>query len=263
MRSSSTSRAALCLISSLRASNAPFAEATSKQISNGSNPESDWNQGYGYQFWRSRHNAYRGDGAFGQYCIVLPEQDAVIAITSGLGDMQAVMNLIWDKLLPHMQASPLHSNAQDLNQLECELKALTMKVPKGEGSSKAGAQWSGKKIKFDSNPQKLDWAMLQTDSNGGKATITFSRDGVEQKVECGYGKWVPGQLTWPGIRTRLSAASYAWTADDTLAAKIVFYETPFVVNLTLQLSDDKAALSSKMNIGFGPQPKQTIEGHSE
>ena len=58
--------------------------ATARQTSNGSNPKSDWDQGYGYQFWRCRNGAYRGDGAFGQYCIVLPEQNAVIAITSGL-----------------------------------------------------------------------------------------------------------------------------------------------------------------------------------
>ncbi|HLY74380.1 MAG TPA: serine hydrolase, partial [Planctomycetota bacterium] len=46
--------------------------ATSRQVSNGSNPKSDWEQGYGFQFWRCRHGAYRGDGAFGQYCVVLP-----------------------------------------------------------------------------------------------------------------------------------------------------------------------------------------------
>ncbi len=43
-------------------------DATSKQVSNGSNPTNDWAQGYGYQFWRSRHNSYRGDGAMGQFC---------------------------------------------------------------------------------------------------------------------------------------------------------------------------------------------------
>ena len=58
--------------------------ATARQTSNGSDPKSDWAQGYGYQFWRCRHGAYRGDGAFGQFCVVLPEEDAVIAITSGL-----------------------------------------------------------------------------------------------------------------------------------------------------------------------------------
>ena len=41
-------------------------EATSRQVANGSNPDSDWDQGYGYQFWRCRHGAFRGDGAFGQ-----------------------------------------------------------------------------------------------------------------------------------------------------------------------------------------------------
>jgi hypothetical protein len=51
------------------------AAATSRQVSNGSNPASDWEQGYGYQFWRCRHGVYRGDGAFGQYCIVMPEQE--------------------------------------------------------------------------------------------------------------------------------------------------------------------------------------------
>ena len=45
---------------------------------------SDWAQGYGFQMWRSRHG-YRGDGAFGQYCLVLPEQDMVVAMSSAVG----------------------------------------------------------------------------------------------------------------------------------------------------------------------------------
>ena len=52
-------------------------EATSKHISNSAQTNgTDWTQGYGYQFWRCQHGAYRGDGAFGQYCVVMPEQDA-------------------------------------------------------------------------------------------------------------------------------------------------------------------------------------------
>ena len=85
--------------------------ATSKQVSNGTDPASDWSQGYGFQFWRCRHNCFRGDGAFGQYCIVMPEQDAVIAITSGVKDMQSVLNLVWDKLLPAFQDKPLPANS--------------------------------------------------------------------------------------------------------------------------------------------------------
>ena len=47
----------------------------------------EWHQGYCYQFWRCTHHCFRGDGAFGQYGIVMPEQDAVIAITSETADM--------------------------------------------------------------------------------------------------------------------------------------------------------------------------------
>ncbi|MDD2438221.1 MAG: ChbG/HpnK family deacetylase [Massilibacteroides sp.] len=61
--------------------------------------DSDWIQGYGYQIWRCRHNAYRADGANGQFIIVLPEKDAVIVTTADINDMQAEINLIWKHLL--------------------------------------------------------------------------------------------------------------------------------------------------------------------
>src|SRR6185369_15697784 len=97
------------------------AMATSKQTSNGSDPTSDWNQGYGFQFWRCRHNAYRGDGAFGQYCVVMPDQDAVVAITSGVKDMQAVLNVMWDKLLPGIETKKLRANNAASQQLKEKL----------------------------------------------------------------------------------------------------------------------------------------------
>jgi len=64
---------------------------------------SDWLQGYGYQMWRCRHNAFRADGANGQYILVLPDQDAVIAVTANIGNMQGEINLIWDYILPALQ----------------------------------------------------------------------------------------------------------------------------------------------------------------
>jgi CubicO group peptidase (beta-lactamase class C family) len=54
--------------------------------------------GYGYQFWMSRHG-YRGHGAFGQRCVVVPSHDLVVAVT-GATEPQAVLDLVWDHLLP-------------------------------------------------------------------------------------------------------------------------------------------------------------------
>ena len=50
--------------------------------------------------------AYRGDGAFGQYCVVLPAQDAVLAITSAVDDLQSVLDVVWEKLLPAFEPAP-------------------------------------------------------------------------------------------------------------------------------------------------------------
>lgn len=62
--------------------------------------DSDWMQGYGYQIWRCRHDAYRADGANGQFIIILPEKDAVIVTTANIPAMQDEINLIWEYLLP-------------------------------------------------------------------------------------------------------------------------------------------------------------------
>jgi len=53
--------------------------AGSKQISTGI--EDVWSSDYGYQFWMvpANKNAFRADGAYCQYSIVLPEQNAVVA----------------------------------------------------------------------------------------------------------------------------------------------------------------------------------------
>lgn len=64
---------------------------------------SDWVQGYGYQMWRCRHNAFRADGANGQYILVMPDEDAVIAVTAHVSNMQTELNLIWDNILPALQ----------------------------------------------------------------------------------------------------------------------------------------------------------------
>ncbi|WP_197442374.1 serine hydrolase domain-containing protein [Lignipirellula cremea] len=99
-------------------------QATSKQVSNGSDPSRDWDQGYGFQFWRCRHGAYRGDGKDGQFCLVLPEQDAVIAITANTRDMQAELNVVWDKLLPAFGDKPLAENPDE----QVKLKATIAKL---------------------------------------------------------------------------------------------------------------------------------------
>ena len=87
---------------------------------------SDWNQGYGFQFWRCRHDAYRADGAAGQLTVVLPAQDAVISVHAGLGDMQRELDLIWQHLLPAFGAAPQEENPEACAALRRKCAALAL-----------------------------------------------------------------------------------------------------------------------------------------
>ena len=116
------------------------------------NDQNDWLQGYCYQFWRSRHNAYRGDGAFGQYMIVMPEQDAVVAITAETSDMQGELDLVWQHLLPAMKPTPLPRDRHSEAQLQHTLASLTLTPPKGQTTSPQAARISGKDLQ--ARPQR-------------------------------------------------------------------------------------------------------------
>ncbi|MDR0863983.1 MAG: beta-lactamase family protein [Candidatus Symbiothrix sp.] len=66
-------------------------------------PGDDWAQGYCFQMWRCKHNAYRMDGALGQFVFILPEKNTVIAITSNTQNTGTEISLLWDYLLPALK----------------------------------------------------------------------------------------------------------------------------------------------------------------
>ncbi|MDB6131932.1 MAG: flp 1 [Verrucomicrobiales bacterium] len=109
--------------------------ASSKQVPNDNgqphSDQSDWAQGYGFQFWRCRHNAFRGDGKDGQFCVVIPEQDTVVAITANTGDMQKELNLVWEHLLPSFKPAPLPENPEELARLKEVISKLHVRAPGG------------------------------------------------------------------------------------------------------------------------------------
>ncbi|MEI8016772.1 MAG: serine hydrolase [Schlesneria sp.] len=233
-------------------------EATARQVSNGSNPSSDWDQGYGYQFWRCRHGAYRGDGAFGQYCIVLPQQDTVIAITSGLKDMQNVMNLVWDKLLPAIKSTPLTADLEIQTRLIQRLKSLTLPPQDGSGSPKM--EFVGKKFVFQPNDHKLESLILEQDDKEKIIAVVTRFDGTEHRTVCKNGQWTKGKAGWGSLREQPVASSGAWTSDNQYTAKICFYETPFTVTANFKLIGNEVHYQAKTNVGFGPKNEFQLVG---
>lgn len=242
------------------------AQATAMQTSNGSSPQSDWDQGYGYQFWRSRHNSFRGDGAFGQYCLVLPELDAVIVITSGVRDMQSVMNLVWEKLLPAMGAKALPDNAAARRRLAAKLAGLTLRPPPGNPTGPLAAQVSGRWYEFPANIRGIRAMALEVNSQS--PALLVRTDSGETRTPVGIGAWAKSR---GGFTSRLDrmlsvpanpqiAASGAWTADSVFSLKLALYETPYGATLTLRFDGDRLLLDTEYNVSFGPTTQPQLVG---
>ncbi|QDT16219.1 serine hydrolase [Alienimonas californiensis] len=104
-----------------------IAQATAKQVENDEAPSAgnpDWRQGYGFQFWQCRHSAYRGDGKDGQFCVVLPEQDAVVVMTAQTRTLQTQLDLVWKHILPALHDEPLPENPAAADKLKATLTGL-------------------------------------------------------------------------------------------------------------------------------------------
>jgi CubicO group peptidase (beta-lactamase class C family) len=234
--------------------------ATAKQVNNGPDANPDWEQGYGYQFWRCQPAAmYRGDGAFGQFCIVMPEQDAVLAITAGVAEMQPVLNIVWEKLLPGMQNEILPRANAGAENLKTILRDLRLLPPKGAIASPKATRLSGQIFSFEPNPETLHSLSLDFNTN----TLTYRLLGGGKRrgthhLNFGLGTWVEGTarlhntIANPNPKPHKVTASGVWSTDDTFTLTLCQYETPFIITLDFRFEDQQLYFDSRINVDFGP-----------
>ncbi|MFH0756979.1 MAG: serine hydrolase [Bacteroidota bacterium] len=235
-------------------------EATKLQTSNGSNPESDWEQGYGYQFWMCRHGIFRGDGAFGQYCIVMPEQDAVLAITSGTGDMQGILNVAWDHLLPAMEDAPLPPNKAAADSLDQRLQGLGISLAEGSDKADLTSAISGKS--YEINPNGLAILGVSFDFETTPNLVTIKINEGDKPFSVGYGNWENGEMKIPSWPSDLMAASGAWVSPDTYAVKLVYYETPYNVMFRFRFDGNSLYWDTELNASFSSTKLEQLTGSS-
>ena len=251
------------------ASNKKVTLATAAQTANGSNPDSDWNQGYGFQFWRCRHNAFRGDGAFGQFCLVMPEHDAVLAITAGQGDMQKTLNLVWQHLLPDMHDGPLPADDAASQALTQKLGSLSHPPVQGEPTSPTAAKITGKTFTLESNGAGL--RAVTCTFEGDTPRLVFQTEHGEQRFDLGVGKWarqvVPFyKLGIPAAATtgpQSVAASAAWTAPEKFSVCAWLNETPYRLSMQFAFDTDNNLLTLTTRLHPLQGTPTTIKGHSK
>ncbi|MFE7172778.1 serine hydrolase domain-containing protein [Streptomyces sp. NPDC057616] len=213
------------------------AEAARPHIGNGDGTaegaRSDWQQGYGFQFWNSRHG-FRGDGAYGQFCLVLPEHDAVIATTAATEQMQELLNLVWRHLLPAFGPAPLPDRTAADRALRDRMARLTLPPAPGKPAPPERTQdWSGAEFTpYDgvcAGQPRLTGVRVTSGPDGW--TLRLTEDGHHLDVPVGRAGWTVGDEPLP------TAVSGGWADDGTLAVDIQFLETPHRLRVTCSPAD--------------------------
>jgi len=147
----------------------------------------DWQQGYGYQFWRTQHNGYRSDGLYGQFGIILPDENLVVAITEESFKTQQTLDFVWDILLPGLTKSKLPANKVAVAALISKQNGLKVNYPAGQSSSTLANTLSGKKFVLDNN--SLGAKAITFNINNNNCELIVHYDNGERKLNYGFGKW--------------------------------------------------------------------------
>jgi CubicO group peptidase (beta-lactamase class C family) len=212
------------------------AQATSRQIDNSSQSNPDWRQGYGFQFWMSRHG-YRGDGAFGQFCVILPEYDAVVVTTTATRDLQALLDAMWVHLLPALGQSDPSDGSQE--QLASRLAGLELAAYQADAEPATWQPWLSEPFKVaiaaDQTQLALTSIRLQRTREGLQVILNELDNALSFAVGTrGWTVSTPTDMSGTGIPV---AAAGGWSDQHTLRLEVIFLETPHRLDIVCSLDD--------------------------
>jgi CubicO group peptidase (beta-lactamase class C family) len=210
-------------------------QATSRRIDTPNQDNVDWRQGYGYQFWMARHG-YRGDGAFGQFCVVLPTQDAVVATTGGTEAMQAVLDSLWDHLLPGLGTG--RPDAAAHRELAQRLAGLSLPACVAKPSPPRWRDWTDRPFPVapgaDGAPAApLTSVALRQADHGLEVTIAESANALTFPV--GAGDWLVSAPRDRHGDPVPVATSGGWLDDHSLRVEVIFLESPHRMDIACSL----------------------------
>ncbi|MEN9685399.1 MAG: hypothetical protein RLZZ28_1185 [Bacteroidota bacterium] len=239
----------------------PFGGKTPKQ-------DDDWQQGYGYQFWRTKHNGYRSDGLYGQFGIVLPDEQMVVAITEQSFNTQKTLNLIWDNLLPGLQKNALAPNSNALKKLTDRQAGLGISPVIAAGiPSSLVTEISGKKFLLNDNVLGAKSVMFNFTSDS--CSLTVSYDDGDRKLHFGMNRWEKAkngtmlnkQLPFPVLKLpnvdSVIAGMAVWKAPDILYVEIRPVETVTGDSITCSFTNNTVQLAFLHTVAKAGKEQET------
>ncbi len=222
-------------------------------------------RGYGYQMWRCDHpNTFRADGAYGQYIIVMPDEDMVAVITQSIfGDASGKeQHWLFKQLIPTLSDTPLDENKNSRLLAKIQ-RSCSLPLAKGKATSRRQASFigTGKKIVLENN--KLGWKNMTLDKKGKTLTLSIETEsnGIVE-IACGHKAWInsPVPTAFPPnargttlgafsgfVQPFTASSSYGWNTDKILQANIHFVDWMSGLQLLFDFETNTPTLKVKIN----------------
>ena len=199
--------------------------------------DEDWRRGYGYSFWMQRHG-YRGDGAYGQYLVVLPDHETVVAITSEVARMQSTLDALWEHVVPALGGS---GTAEAEAELAARLASLEFPPLGGDALGPEYAEFT----RSDASDLAAEYAAVSVSRDGPDHVLGLNRAGEWLRITVGTGEWRESELVGSGA-TLPVVASGGWVDEDTYRAEVIAIETPHRFRVEARLRGADADLVWRM-----------------
>lgn len=188
---------------------------------------------YGYQIWLCEYpGAWRADGAYGQYIIIVPQKNMVVVLNQcSRSKGWPERSNIWNTVVKNCINCAIDAKPAELKALAEYEENVQLPVLKGDSVNVASNKYNGKIFNLEKN--KLGWKTIKFDFEKDKTIFTVvDKDDKKSVIELGYKKWLTSELAGNphysiSAQNRFSGISgpfytgscYAWNIGN-LEAKI-------------------------------------------
>jgi len=199
----------------------------------------DWRSGYGYQFWNCSRGGYRGDGAFGQYCFILPDSNIVASALCEAENLQYAVDIVHDMALElfneNESTDDIEAQAENFYAAE-KTQPVSFELPEY----------------YKAQENNLGVTFVKLDNIGDEFVLAISNGLSLTNVRCGNGKWIrnrtsteyffaPSANAQTSERTAGLAASYK-NENGVITVEMRNLYSPHHLTLTITKENDDITL---------------------
>lgn len=221
--------------------------------------------GYGFQIWRNSVGGFRLDGGRGQFGIVIPEVNLVVAIQSNEEDQGLIPELFWKTVYNRLHSKPIKEDEkvrESQLKLQAKLQNLTL-IPRA-WATHSSLLPVGEKIVFQMQDKFLGALKIALRRSENEIHLMLAEAEEEKWLAFGLnGKWIEGKrliepVDFPfgkngqlsriaglngiiGYDPAVSRHSAGWENDNTLRLYIRYDAYMIWDILTITLTDNKAS----------------------